>query len=59
MMINATKEAKIRKDERKKVWEEIYKSIPECELPGIGSDQLSIRNGMTTAANIVYDMGIE
>lgn len=58
-MINKSKENKIRKDERRKVWEEICKIIPPGDLPGVGNEKLSIRNGMIMAADIVYEMGIE
>jgi len=51
-------EDEIRKDERRKIWNEINKNIKSGTLAGNGCDDSAQRNGLIMAANIIFDLGI-
>ena len=51
-------EDEIRKDERRKVWDEINKHIKAGDLQGDGCNDLAQRNGLVMATNIIFQMGI-
>lgn len=49
---------KIKKEERKRCWEEINKHIKTGKLQGNGCDEAAERNGLILATNIIFDLGI-
>lgn len=49
---------KLRKDERRRIWDEINKHIKAGDLQGDGCNDLAQRNGLVMATNIIFQMGI-
>ena len=47
----------IRRDERKRIWDEINKHIKPGKLQGNGWDDTAQRNGLILAANIINKAG--
>jgi len=54
-LLNANK---IRRDERKRIWDELNKHIKTGHLKGNGLDKMAERNGLILATNIIFKLGI-